>query len=405
MSPTFAMSPLAPSLLAGGYLLVMLASPVRSSMLDGWRCVRRYPAIWRLLGLLGFAHALFHLAVRLVLHFHLVPELTWGRAGWHDPSLWWSGTPDSLWWLPPSAIREALRESAMPAFETLAGIFNNAITTFPLAIVAAAGLFVNRKGSATLLRNALRQRFGVWAWLLLAAAYVGAIAVLAKAALYFMLPVFANPVWFQWAPVIGWVAAIFEYLFGVAIQIYLILHAYAWVRGLTFETNAMRDVAIRRLGAASKWAGLVIIASSIFIELPLVLKNFPSFARIFPDSGESVEFRSRIARIAISSALLCAATMQAWLVLHGETLRRAWRAHWRFLRRHGWEFLWLLVVAGIHLFAVQVLRATVLRGFGENTAPGLAWTLLWPWIAGIVTGWCLASWVCLFKRCEGAAQR
>ena len=57
----------APALLACGYLLVMVASPVRASLLNGWRCVRRYPVIWRMLGLLGFAHALFHLAVRLVL--------------------------------------------------------------------------------------------------------------------------------------------------------------------------------------------------------------------------------------------------------------------------------------------------------------------------------------------------
>jgi hypothetical protein len=102
--------------------------------------------------------------------------------------------------------------------------------------------------------------------------------------------------------------------------------------------------------------------------------------------------------------LLCCASMQAWLTLHGETLGRAWRAHWRFLWLHGWEFLWFLIVAGVHLFAVQALRALVLRGLGDDTVPGLAWTLLWPLIAGPVVGWCLASWVCLFKHCEGAAR-
>jgi hypothetical protein len=95
--------------------------------------------------------------------------------------------------------------------------------------------------------------------------------------------------------------------------------------------------------------------------------------------------------------------MQAWLALHGETLRRAWHAHWRFMRLHWWEFLWFLIVAGIHLFGVQVLRGSIVRGVGENTALGLAWTLFWPLINGVVVGWCLASWVCLFKRCESAA--
>ena len=78
------MSHLAPTLLVSGYALVMLANPVRASLLAGWHCVRRYPVIWRLLALLGFANALFHFAVRLVLHFTLAPELSWGRAGGHE---------------------------------------------------------------------------------------------------------------------------------------------------------------------------------------------------------------------------------------------------------------------------------------------------------------------------------
>jgi hypothetical protein len=234
--------------------------------------------------------------------------------------------------------------------------------------------------------------------------YLGAIAVVMKAALYFLLPVLANPLWYRWSPVIAWVSAVFEYLFGVSVQVYLIMHAYAWVRGLSFDPDALREVAIRRLGAGAKWAGIVVAASSLFIELPLVLKNFPAFSAIFPDAKETVELRVSIARIGLAAALLCCASVQAWLTLHGETLGRAWRAHWRFLWLHAWEFLWFLIVAGLHLFAVQVLRGLVLRGLGDNTALGLTWTLFWPWPAGLVAGWFLAAWVCLFKRCEGAAQ-
>jgi len=399
------MTYLAPALLVSGYVLMMLASPVRASVRDGWRCLRRYPVIWRMLALLGFAHALFHLAVRLVLHFELAPQLTWARAGWHDPALWLSGSPDSLWWLPPSAIRQGARDGILPAVESLAGLFNNAVTTFPLAVIAALALFVNRQRSATLLWNALRRRFGAAAWLLLAAVYLGAAAVVTKAALYFLLPVLANKVLFQWVPVIAWVSAVFEYLFGVGVQIYLIMHAYAWVRGLSFDPDALREVAIRRLGAGVKWAAIVVAASSLFIELPLVLKNFPAFSAIFPDGNETVEFRVSIARIGLAAALLCCASVQAWLTLHGETLARAWRAHWRLLWLHSWEFLWFLIIVGVHLYAVQVLRGLVLRGLGENTALGLTWTLLWPWPAGLVAGWFLAAWVCLFKRCEGAAAK
>ena len=398
------MSYLAPTLLVSGYALVMFANPVRASLLDGWRCVRRYPVIWRLLAWLGFSNALFHLVVRLVLHFRFAPELSWGRAGWHDPAVWLHGSPDSIWWLPPSAARQVLRDGVLPAIESLAGLFNNAITTFPLAVLAALGLFTNRFRYATLLRDALRRRFGVAAWPLLAGVYVSAAAVVMKAALYFLLPVLTNPAWFRIAPAIAGVAAVFEYLFGLAIQLYLIMHAYAWVRGLSFEPDALREVVVRRLGACAKWAAIVVTASCLFIELPLVLKNFPAFAAIFPDVRETFEFRAAIARIGLAAVLLACASMQAWLALHGETLRRAWRAHWRFIGLHAWSVLWFLILAGVHLFAVQTLRGLVLRGLGENTALGLAWTLVWPWLAGLVVGWCLAAWVCLFKRCEGAGQ-
>lgn len=391
---------LAPALLFTGYVVVMLANPVRASFADGWRCLRRYPVLWRLPALLGFGHAVFHLVIRLVLHFRLAPEFVWARAGWHDPALWLSGSPDSLWWLPPPAVHAALRGGALPALEGLAGIFNNAVTTFPLAVIAAAGLFTNREQSARLLARALRRRLGVLAWPALGGVFLGALAVMAKAALYFILPAVANPLWFQWAPIIAAVAAAFEQFVGLGIQIYLILHAYAWVRGLSFEPGALRDVAVRRLGACTKWAGIVVLAGTVFIELPLVLKNFPAFASLFPDSAETIERRAAIARAGLAVALLCCASMQAWLALHGETLSRAWAAHWRLLRARGWEFAWFLIIAAIHLYAAQLLRGLILRGLGENTVPGQLWALAWPWLNGFTAGWCLAGWVCFFKRCE-----
>jgi hypothetical protein len=54
----------------------------------------------------------------------------------------------------------------------------------------------------------------------------------------------------------------------------------------------------------------------------------------------------------------------------------------------------------VHCFTLQFLRTAVLQGVGEETFLGVMWTLFWPWIFGVVAGWLLASWVCLFKRCE-----
>jgi hypothetical protein len=391
---------LALALLVGGYALLILTNPVRHSLRDGWRCLRRYPVIWRMLAWLGCANALFHLAVNLA--WGRQTPLSWARPGINDPGAWLSGTPDSVWWLPGSAVRESLQASLLPALESLAGLFNNVITTFPVAVFVGFGLLFNVGGIFGTLRTAMVRRFGAWAWLLLSGVVVCALAVVAKAALYFYPPLAPvavraqwDEVWFRWAPMVAWPAALFEYLLGLVVQAYLILHAYAWVRGITFEPYAMREVAVRRLGASVKWAAWVMLAQSLFLELPRAL----TFAYWPQQIGPVMQWLEPVPLV-LSAVLLLFLSMQAWLTLHGETLGRAWRAHWRLLRRHGWDLCWLVIVAGVHLVAVQFLRAAVLRGLGEQTALGVAWTLIWPWLAGVVAGWLLASWICLFKRLE-----
>jgi hypothetical protein len=289
-----------------------------------------------------------------------------------------------------------LSESVLPSLETVAGIFNNVVTTFPVAVFAAVGLLLNRRGSLRLMSKVLHRRFGAWSALLLLALLLCASASVAKAILYFRPAWIPDAWWLQWGPATAAIAALFEYLFGVGVQAYLILHAYAWVRGISFDRHAMRDVAFRRFGAAAKWSGIVLVTQAVFIELPLVL----AFAAHWPTPPEFIGDWLRASRAILSGTLLLFASMQAWLTLHGETLRRAWKAHLRMLWHHAWSIAWFLIIATIHCFAVQFLRACVLQGLGEDTAPGVLWTLLWPILFGLVAGWLLASWVCLFKRSE-----
>ena len=375
-----------------GYVLLMLTNPVRASLRDGWRCVRRYPVLWRRLAWLGCANALFLLAVNLSFQMRGVAALTWGRTAWHDHALWLSGSPDSLWWLPPSAIRAGLAESWLPALESIAGLFNNAVTTFPVALTAVVALFFNRHRYCTLLRSALVRRFGAMGWLMLAGVFIGALAVLAKAVLYFHPPGISDSMTVHLAALVMCPSSLFEYLFGLGVQVFLILHAYAWVRGITFEPDALREFALRRLGASVKWAVIVVLAGTLLVELPQVLAL-----------GWGVALPPKlltITRASLAVVLVIFSTMQASLALHGETLRRAWRAHWQLVRRHTWELAWFLILAAVHLYALAVLRTLVLSGVGENTALGVVWTLAWPLPAGLIAGWMLASWVCLFKRCE-----
>src|SRR6266478_1314353 len=45
--------------LLAGYLLVMLANPVRPALRDGFRCIARYERVWLTFALLGFAYFVF----------------------------------------------------------------------------------------------------------------------------------------------------------------------------------------------------------------------------------------------------------------------------------------------------------------------------------------------------------
>ena len=209
--------------------------------------------------------------------------------------------------------------------------------------------------------------------------------------------------WFQWAPVIAWLAFLFEYLFGVCIQIYLILLAYCWVRGIGFTHRHLLDFAIRRFSSVVKWAGVMMLLSVTFIEMPLILRSFAPFAGWFPEQ-EAFAHRLAIARGLLALFALIAGSMQTTLVFHSESLAVAFRDHRDFLKNHWWPFTWFLIVAALHCFALHAMQRTVATGLGEGTAPWVLWTLISPWIAGIILGWLLASWVCVYKRCATPAQ-
>ena len=57
--------------------------------------------------------------------------------------------------------------------------------------------------------------------------------------------------------VVNSLSFLFEYLLGVGVQIYLVLLCFAWVRGLTFDFDALRRFALRRFAFVVKWAAVV----------------------------------------------------------------------------------------------------------------------------------------------------
>ncbi len=395
-------------LLAGalaGYVLMMWTNPVRTALRDAWRAVRRYPALALVPGALGCAHAAFDLAMRGYLYTVLPeesrPVFLWVREAWHDPQLWLTGSPESLWWLPHGEFVRAVGASVLPAFESLAGLFNCLVGTFPLSAIAALLLFGNWRRHHTTLRVALRKRFGFAGFLIHGAILVCALAALAKPVMYAGARSVPLTLFVQWGPVVAWLSFVFEYFFGVVLQVWLILVAYAWVRGLGFVHDDLLDVAIRRFSFVVKWSALMLALSSIFIDVPLILKNFAPFADYFPEQAIFDE-RLATARAALVLFALLGASVQITLTFHSESWRAALRHHLQFVARSWWPFVWFLIVAGFHFLAMHALIVNVERGVGEGTSLWVVWRLLSPWLAGLVAGWLLAGWVCVFKYCENA---
>jgi hypothetical protein len=403
-----------PWLLGGslvGYLLVIYTNPVRASLRDGFRCLRRYSMLWLTLGAFGFAYALFQLALRFYFYNVLPPDdrpvLVWVREAWRDPNLWLKGSPESLWYLPPHSVRQAVLENVLPALESVAGIFNLLVTTFPLSAFAAFLFFVNWENHHTVLARSLRKRFGLWGWVLHAGIMLCALAALAKPLLYAAplllgLPPPAAAAWFHWAPVAEWLSFLFEYLAGVCVQLGLILVAYCWVRGLSFTHQHLIDFAIRRLSFVVRWALLVMVLSSLLIHLPLILKNFALFQSLFPPEEVVFDARWKVARAVLTGVLLIFSTMQITLTFHSESLGRAFRDHRRFMAKNWWPLCWFFVLAALHFHMLRVVVTVMQRGLGDGTALGIACGLLAPWLHGLMAAWLLASWVCFYKHADAA---
>ncbi|MEI7958943.1 MAG: hypothetical protein WCI40_07525 [Verrucomicrobiota bacterium] len=374
-----------------GYGVLMFANPIREPLRDGFRCVRRYPAIWIILAVFGVCYALFHQVGLRVLDYYVLPE-------GERPVLQWT----RAWFLPHTFQMEAVRRAVLPTFEGVAGIFNNVIATFPFSVVAAFLLLVNWQGHHLVLNRALRRRYGGWGWAIYAMLSVSALATLAKPfVLYAGLPFLGRflPGEFLLASgfLIDWLSFLFEYLFGVCIQIYLILLVYAWVRGVSFTGQHLLDFAIRRFSAVMKWAAVVLALSSALTYLPQILVTLPPLSSRV-DLEMVNDYVDQIARPALAVFLILFSTLQITLTFHNESLRQALRDHFHFVRHHGFELFWFIVIAWVHFYGFHFLRIALTFGLGPGAAAGIAWQLTAPLLEAFVAAWLLASWVCLFKK-------
>ncbi len=363
-----------------GYVLVLLFNPIRLALRDGFRCITRFKRIWLTFVLLGFAYSVFNF---VTFKFDRTSNIDFTQLQTIDTWNW-------------PRLGDVWRETPLPALEGVAGIFDNATTTYPLSFVAAILLLCNWRGLHGALLVALRKRFQLWSYLIYMIVLLSAIASLFKPIVFWRLPVWRmvmpEAALFQTAASVDAVAFIFEYLFGVYIQVYLITVCLAWIKGLSFTEEGLFQFAVRRFTYVLKWAGIVILASMLIVRLPLLLAYFIDLPGVLDYQDYE--------RYIMSGLIIAFASVQISLVLHNESLRAAFKAHWLFIKRNVGRFGWFLLICAIHFFFLVAADAIMRGAIGDRTAGLIVWKIIYVVARGLVTGWLLASWVCLFRQCE-----
>jgi hypothetical protein len=300
------------------------------------------------------------------------------------PSWYWPG------------LAEVWAEAPLPALEGVAGIFDNAITTYPLSFIAAVLLLGNWRGLHGALLRALRKRYRVWSYFIYLILLVSVLATLLKPIVFWRLPEWGGLVpaagLLQISASIDAAAFIFEYLFGVYVQVYLITVCLVWIRGLSFEEGELFRFAMRRFSYVLKWAGIVVVISTLFLRAPLLLAYFMNV----PDVLDYLPLQ----RIIMCLFVITFASVQVSLALHNENLREAIRAHREFLRRNSVRFGWFLLICAFHFFFLMACDAIARGAIADRLVALIAWKCIFVTARGLITGWLLASWVCLFRQCE-----
>jgi hypothetical protein len=363
------------------YAAVMLLNPIRLSLRDGSRCVARFKRIPLTFILLGFAYSVFQFAAFTPMERPFDLDFSQVLA------------PDTWAW--PS-FSDIWRDVPLPALEGVAGIFDNATTTYPLSVLAAVLLIINWRGLHVALFRALRKRFRIWGYAIYLVLFVSVVAALVKPIIYWFLPEWgaAMPTagWLQVSAAIDATAFIFEDLFGVYIQVYLIAVCLAWIKGLSFREPDLFRFAMRRFSYVLEWAGIVVIVGTLIVRVPLLLayfRNIPGVLDFLP-----------LERYVMCALIIAFCSVQISLVLHNETLRAAVRAHRNFVWRNLVPFAWFLLIAALHFFFLIATDSIVRGAAADRVVAVVLWKIIYVFLRGLVTGWLLASWVCLFRQCE-----
>src|SRR5216110_2788743 len=340
--------------LCGGYALVMLFAPVRRALVDGLHCLGRYHRIWITFTVLGFGYFVFQFVT-------FTPIQNWADLELSQIT----SLPQWAW----PRLSEIWAETLLPALEGVAGIFDNATTTYPLSVIAAILMIVNWRGLHSALVRALRKRYGFWGYLVYLILLLSALASLLKPIVFWRLPEWSGLVpaagLLRISATVDAAAFIFEYLLGVYIQVYLITVCLAWIKGVSFEEGELFRFAMRRFSYVLEWAGIVVAVSMLIVRLPLLLAyftNIPGVLDYLP-----------VERVLMCGLIIAFSSVQISLALRNETLREAIRAHREFIRNNLSRFGWFLLICGIHFFLLTTADAITRGAIADRLIAMVIW--------------------------------
>ena len=370
-----------------GYVVVMLANPARASLCNGLRCLTRYQRIW----LIPAAFALTHAGLEFCLHLHAATD---------TPKLFAGSTLSTeaavVGWF------DVLNASCLSAAESTSALFNCVVTAFPISVVGALLFLCNwRRVQSVIWRGLLRRCGTVPGFFAHLFIVLCALAALCKPLAFYLLSgthlYFDEATTLRGGELINTFSSFFEYLLGVGAQIYLLLLAFVWARGLTFNFSELRHLAFRRFTVVARWAAVILVISGVGINLPLVLASFypQASVRTMLDYG-------LLTRWLLAGVLLLFCAAQVLLTVHNHSLKSAATESFRLWRLHGWQVGWLIIVAALHFSLLAIVNTIVPHVFGPWSWLTGTWNLLaCPILWSALAGWFLAAWVCLFRRCEG----
>ena len=143
----------------------MLFNPVREALRDGFRCIARFKRIWLTFVLLGLGYSFFQFATFSPIEssndFDLNQVVS--VPSWHWPRL-----------------AEVWTEVPLPVLEGVAGIFDNATTTYPLSVVAAILMIMNWRGLHRALWSDVARRYPIVGYLIYLVLLLERVRVLVK---------------------------------------------------------------------------------------------------------------------------------------------------------------------------------------------------------------------------------